>query len=408
MSEQRSFGGRLVRLAIWFAVVAGVIAIGVWWAAKPATPDAFYVSTTNAIPAPGALLKAEPFSRTVPAGMVGWRILFSTTRADNSPAIDSAIVLAPVAALKAPLPVIAWAHGTTGIAPGCAPSVMSKPFANVPAMDRIAGENWAFVATDYVGLGTNGGHAYLVGDDAARNVLDSVRAARMLPELRLDNRVVVWGHSQGGNSALWTGIAAPAYAPDVSVVGVAALAPATDLVGLIRAAQTTMFGKIVSSYVAHAYGDFYDDVDAGAAIKSGARLVAADLASRCVGGWETLVSALETAALPADGVFASDPTSGTFGKHLLENIPAGPIAAPVLIGQGAVDDLVLPDVQFGYVKSRCAAGQPIDLRVYDGRDHISLVALDSPLSPALVDWSRDRFAGKPATDTCATLSSEPD
>jgi hypothetical protein len=38
---------------------------------------------------------------------------------------------------------------------------------------------------------------------------------------------VVSGH--GGHAALWTGILAPTYAPDVTLDGVAALAPAGNL-----------------------------------------------------------------------------------------------------------------------------------------------------------------------------------
>ena len=41
--------------------------------------------------------------------------------------------------------------------------------------------------------------------------MDATRAARHIPELTLDNRTVVWGHSQGGR-ALETGILGPACA----------------------------------------------------------------------------------------------------------------------------------------------------------------------------------------------------
>jgi pimeloyl-ACP methyl ester carboxylesterase len=84
------------------------------------------------------------------------------------------------------------------------------------------------VATDYVGLGTAGPHPYLIGQGEARSVLDSVRAARQMPQLSLQPATVVWGHSQGGHAALWAGALAPSYAPDVHVLAVAALAPASD------------------------------------------------------------------------------------------------------------------------------------------------------------------------------------
>jgi hypothetical protein len=398
--RKRGLLARLRRVVAWSLAVALVAVAAIWWTARPATPDAFYAAPSTVPTAPGALIRGEAFTRAVPVGAQAWRMLYTTTRTDGAAAIASAIVMTATAPSAGPRPVIAWAHGTTGIAPGCAPSVMANPFAHVPAVPGLLSRGWAYVATDYVGLGTGGGHAYLVGDDAARAVLDAVRAARRLPGFALDNRVVVWGHSQGGNSALWTGIRAPDYAGDVNVLGVAALAPASDLPALVAAGKSTMFGKITSAYLLRAYAAVYPDVDAGAYTHARARLLVADLASRCVGGWETLLSALETALLPDDGPFARDPTRGTLGERLLQNTPRAPIATPVLLAQGQTDDLVLPAIQQGYVAARCDAGQAIDFRLYAGRDHLSLVAPDSPLTAELLAWTADRLAGQPATPNC--------
>src|SRR5690606_16853591 len=126
-------------------------------------------------------------------------------------------------------PVIAVGHGTTGVVPRCAPSLAAEPFADgaSAALERLVRDGWVGVMSDYVGLGTAGPHAYLVGPDAAHHVLDAVRAARELDGTALADDVVVWGHSQGGHAALWTGLLAPTYAPDVALRGVAAFAPAT-------------------------------------------------------------------------------------------------------------------------------------------------------------------------------------
>ena len=52
-------------------------------------------------------------------------------------------------------------------------------------------------------------------------MLDSVRAARDLPDSGASDRFAVWGHSQGGHAALYTGELAERYAPDLKLVGVA-------------------------------------------------------------------------------------------------------------------------------------------------------------------------------------------
>ena len=86
---------------------------------------------------------------------------------------------------------------------------------------------------------------------------------------------------------------------------------------------------------------------------------------------------------------------------MVQNTPTGMIQAPLLIAQGLSDQLVLPAVQAQYVKGQCAAGQKLDYLTYPGLDHVGLVDADSPLIPALISWTQDRLAGKPAPDNCA-------
>ena len=47
-----------------------------------------------------------------------------------------------------------------------------------PYLTNWLSQGYAIVATDYVGLGTPGIHAYLDGPSAAHSVIDMVRAAR--------------------------------------------------------------------------------------------------------------------------------------------------------------------------------------------------------------------------------------
>ena len=88
---------------------------------------------------------------------------------------------------------------------------------------------WVVVATDYSFAEKGGPHHYLIGEGEARSVLDSVRAARQMPELTLDKRMVIWGYSQGGHAALWSGIVGPGCAPDLEIFGVAAIAPPANI-----------------------------------------------------------------------------------------------------------------------------------------------------------------------------------
>jgi alpha-beta hydrolase superfamily lysophospholipase len=399
----------LVRgVAVGVAALAGAVVAGgiglLWWRSAPPVPDGFYDAPAGAETAPpGTLLRREPFTQGVPDGARGWRILYTTTRDEGVPAVASAVILAPPAAVTGPRPVVAWTHGTTGAVPGCAPTVLPSPQpfdAAVPAVPQLLAEGWILVGTDYVGLGSAGPHPYLIGQGEGRSALDAVRAARTMAELSWGDRTVVWGHSQGGHAALWTGGLAPAYAPDVNVVGVAAMAPASDLPSLVAGVKDTAVGKIMLSFVMAAYSSAYPDVRFDDYV--GPRRRGRAMASRCLSGPGALLSV--ATALTMGALFAVDPSTGPLAARLDANVPRLPVPSPLLIAQGRADTLVLPDVQDRYVQTRCDAGQPVEYRTYQGRDHLSVLAADSPLVGDLIAWTRDRFAGAPGPDGCRTLA----
>jgi len=376
--------------------------MGIWRWSLPATPDAFYAFPGDAANSPpGTLLRYVPFERGVPAGALAWRILYTTTRSEGIPAIASAVVLVRDPGSGGSRSIVAWTHGTTGAAPGCGPSLLADPFANVPAFSALIDQGWAYVATDYIGMSAADTQSYLIGESEGRAALDAVRAARQLPGLNLTGETVVWGHSQGGHATLWTGHLAPGYAPDVHVVGVAAAAPASLPGELMRAAQDSIVGKIMTAFTLRAYTETYGDIRFDSYVKPLARWFVRDMARRCLAGREALVSVAEASMLPS-AILSSDPATGALGKRLDENEPRGAMGVPVLIAQGLTDDLVLPELQDAFVRQRCDRRQIIEYRRYVGLDHLLLVAADSPYAGDLVDWTRRRFAHEIAVSRCVT------
>jgi alpha-beta hydrolase superfamily lysophospholipase len=394
---------RMLRILLWTVVsmvTLLVVALRIaWWAARPATPDNFYTAPTQIPQQPGALLKQQPFVRGMPAGARAWLMLYTTTSSAGTPTVASAIVMTSARTTESPRQVILWTHGTTGVMPGCGPSLLAEPLANVPAVAQLLDRDWVLIAPDYAGQGTAGPNPYLIGEGEARSALDALRAARQLQGVRLDDRAVVWGHSQGGHAALWTGALAATYAPDVKLAGVAAIAPATDLPALIEANQHSVVGRIMSSFLLRAYSDNYADVHAEDYTSGRRHRAANDMAGRCLAGRSALLSVL-TAMTSGDTLFDQSPRSGALGLRLAQNVPQQPVPMPLLIAQGLSDDLVLPDIQARYVHSRCEAGQVFDYRRYVGEDHLSIVAPASPLTDALVYWTSARFSGEPAAAQC--------
>ncbi|QAY74208.1 hypothetical protein ET445_13620 [Agromyces protaetiae] len=392
------------------AVVALVLAVGaasVSAGIHGGSPvvDEFYAAPRTVPDEPGKLIRSEPFTRDIPDNARAWRILYTTTLGDGSPAVASGIVVIPRDA-DGPFPVIDWTHGTTGFAENCAPSLAEHPFESGALFltDQIIDHGWALVATDYIGLGTKGPHPYLIGPDTGHAALDAARAARELDGANLGDQNVVWGHSQGGAGALWTGALADAYAPDLDIQGVASLAPASNLPGLVGNLDIIPGGSVFGSYIMSAYSRIYPDVTMRDYVRPGAEAIVRQMAERCLAEPGVFVSLLDVLALSNDPViFSKDPTTGPMGVRLEENTPPPTISAPLLLGQGAADQLVIPSAQDAYVEGLCGAGQQVDYRLYAGRDHVPLVEPDSPLVPDLFAWTEARLAGEPVDPGCTRV-----
>src|SRR5438552_5994327 len=243
-------------------------------------PDQFYDPPSDLPDQPGALLEREPLKDAIlPAGMPGWRILDATTVDDSTPATAVATVFAPTDAPAGPRPVIAWEHATTGLLQKCMPSLLSAPTAGIPGCDEIVMAGWVVVATDYSFAEKGGPHPYLIGEGEARAALDSVRAARQMSELTLDKRMVVWGYSQGGHAALWIGIVGPRYAPDLEILGVAAIAPAANIENIL--AMSVAMDKRFGPYLALSYSRFYPDITFEQALRPEALDAALQMVNLC-------------------------------------------------------------------------------------------------------------------------------
>lgn len=396
--RRRSRLWRGIAASVVLALAVGGAAATARWGGSP-VPDAFYTAPDGAATHPGALLRTEPFDIDVPPGAHGWRILYATTDHDDAPTLASAIVVVPDDVTSPP--VIAWAHGTTGTARGCAPSLLAHPFVAgaMPDLAATLQQGWAVVATDYAGLGTAGPHGYLVGQQAGRSVLDAVRAAGQLTDVDLTGPTTIWGHSQGGHAALWAGGLAATYAPDLDIVGVAALAPAADLAALSGGLASTSIGGVFGAFMVSSYGDIYPDVRTRDHIRPGARILVEEMAKRCLTDPSTLVSV--ATVLLADGpVFAGDPARGPLLQRAVENTPTLPVSAPLLIAQGDADTVVLPEVQRRYVDRLCTAGQEVEYRTYDGFDHMGVIGASSPLPDDLRRWTAERIAGEASAARC--------
>lgn len=365
-----------------------------------AAPGLAITPPANVPTRPGTLLSADPISTGLPTGIHAWRIVYTTERTNGSPTVGSGFV-AVGGNPRVPRPVVAWAHGTTGYTGRCGPSTQPDPFdaaGGSAVVTAAINAGAVLVAPDYPGLSTPGPQPYMIGRGEGQAVLDAVRASRGVPGLAVQNDAVIWGHSQGGHAALWAGLLAPMYAPDVTIAGVAALAPASDLPAVAHQNDITPGATIFLAFMLRAYADTYPDVRLNSVLKPGAETVVDALAARC------LTEPAAVASLASSQLFGpllARPIQGTvLGNRLEENVPIARMAVPVLIAQGDVDNLVTRTMQDGFVARLCGQGTAVDYRTYPGRDHIGILTAGSPALPDVVAWSIARVTGARPVSTC--------
>jgi pimeloyl-ACP methyl ester carboxylesterase len=367
------------------------------------TPDSFYDPPSDVPRKPGELLRSEPLKDVIlPAGVRGWRILYATTVDDNAPATAVATVFAPTDPLAGPRPVIAWEHGTTGLLQKCMPSLLSFATKGIPERDRIVKAGWVVVATDYSFAEKGGPHPYLIGEGEARAALDSVRAARQMSELTLNMRMMVWGHSQGGHVALWTGIVGPRYAPDLEICGVVAIAPSADIENIL--AMNVEMDKRFGPYLALSYSRFYPDITFEQAVRPEALDAARQIVNLCDFVPPEDSERIEALAATFDGPALATSSNKALQARLEQNAANGPIKAPVVIVQGLSDTVVPSHATDAYVEDRCAAGQPLEYWTFAGRDHFTILQPGSLLEELLIRWTTARFANEPQASGCVHKS----
>lgn len=206
--------------------------------------DPFYTVPQNATDvAPGTLLKVERETNTslytLAPNLSLSRFIYQSKTSNGTLVPVSAYVLWPYIARDYGdgLPVVVWAHGTSGISDECAPSNIQNLWHHFQAPYQLALLGYVVVATDYAGLGVGADasgnfivHEYLNGLAQANDVAYSIPAAqKAFPEL--SKRYVVIGSSEGGLAA-WGFAEKLVSEPMEGHLGTIALSPVTRVLNL--------------------------------------------------------------------------------------------------------------------------------------------------------------------------------
>jgi acetyl esterase/lipase len=357
------------------------------------------INFASAADAPGSVISVRPMPGA-PDRASAYRILYASTGLSGESITVSGVIIVPSAPTPpGGRPIVAWAHPTTGIVSRCAPSLARVFFDSVQGLRAMLARGYVVAATDYPGLGTPEVHPYLVGVSEGRAVLDSVRAARHIPDVGAGGSFAVWGHSQGGQATLYAGLLAQQYAPELQLVGVAAAAPATDLATLMKDDRGTGGGNNITAMTLWSWSRIYG-APITAVVKPDAIPVIDRLASECIERWFDMLTrrgptvALEKSFLKVNDLADIEP----WRRLLVENTPDPlPPDIPVFAAQGSADGLVRPSVTEAYVEALCRGGSKVQFDLRHGVGH-AFIARDA--ADKAIAWIADRFDGRPPPSNC--------
>jgi hypothetical protein len=368
----------------------------------------------------GDLIWATEIKTDIP-GARAWKVLYRSTDIHGVAVPVSGMVIAPDSKKPASgRPVVSYAHGTTGIARNCAPSMVDNPAkdasfyyfpdsfdemdAGIPGLKQMIAAGYVVAASDYSGLGAPGFHQYLVGPTAARNVLDAAVAARQIPQAGAGKQALVVGWSEGGQAAVWAGQIADYVADSTQLLGVVALAPVNALeqmkiqnqmiaegkklplqttVETIMAqyASTVAFPELKLSDVLTPFGiDF---------MKESAKCQC----SHHMGQALAYMQAWKGTAT------RSDPQNQEAWLKRIEQMALGnvPAQVPIAVYQGDDDPTIFPAATEAYVRKACASGATISYIHYADTDHLRV---PGRAQDDFLQWFADRLDGKPAPSSC--------
>ena len=364
----------------------------------------FYTPPDPLDATPGTLLRVEPLTFADPPlsmdvdGSTAYRLLYVSARPDGSSAVSGAMVFLPDTPAPAQgRPVLAWAHGTVGMGDACAPSRDPQGTTDMAGwLEQSLALGWVVVATDYVGLGTPGPELYLVAQAEANDVVHSVQALRAWDLAEAGDRYAVYGHSQGGHSALWTGHLAAGIDPSLELVGVAAAAPAAMLPEIVSVQWETAAGWAIGPEALVGWQYIDPSLPIEGVLTQAGKDNAERLALECI----------EPAALEGylrtdvgQNFFTVNPSDNPGWADLIaeQTPPPMPADMPVFIAQGTADDVVLPWPQAMLQEQWCQAGSTLTMEWLGGVNHVEAAIV---AGPAAMVWIADRFAGRPAPRTC--------
>ena len=348
---------------------------------------------------PGEPIKTERQTNTslytLPPTSALSRMIYQSVDINGSVVPVSSFVLWPYAPRRNPdgYQVVAWAHGTSGFTPDCAPSHIRNLWQHFLAPFMLSAQGYVVVGTDYAGLGVPKDaqgkpivHRFLDSPGAANDVYYAVQAARKSFPF-LSKNYVVAGHSQGGGAA-WASAQRQAVHPADGYLGAVAISPVTNFLELTTAA-VQLLGAATAPGIASIFPGFKTtDITTGTGQSILDQLAAC---GGCSAVADYLVGGITEAPLKPN--WQQNPYLQQFQKDVVNG--GKQIAGPLFVAHGIADPLLnfeLTEAAVSQTLKQFPDSQ-IDFLKLPNVSHVPALQASQP---TWMGWIADRFAGVPA------------
>ena len=375
--------------------------------------SSFYVWQDPLPSSAGIMLREEPLPKTQlqASAAQNIRVLYSSTDGvgdHNHVAVSGTLYLPKGEMPKGGWPIVAWAHGTTGIADVCAPSWQGRTERDQQYLDAWLSHGFAVVATDYQGLGTPGVHPYLLWRSEGYSVLDAVRAARYRHSQQLRNQIVLVGQSQGSGAALGATFLAPTYAPELRILGTVATGlvvtfrPSSHLVLPPKPAQYTDPTLMDPAYamlrIAGTDRSLHPETDTSTFVTAKGRPLLHAALTSCI---HDLFDLSAREKLTGAQVFAGNLAAIDSDMEANFELPSGRMPVPIFVGTGLADGEAGTAQQYNAVTAMCAEGTQVEWHTYPGLTHNG--AVNVSLHDSL-PFAQKLLNGQGTQGSCANLA----
>jgi pimeloyl-ACP methyl ester carboxylesterase len=261
------------------------------------------------------------------------------------------------------------------------------------------------VATDYQGLGTPGGHPWMMVRPEAYSLLDSVRVA-LKTFSELSNSIVIVGQSQGAHAAVSAALLSREYYPELHLKGTVAtgVPGGSPFTPKTKAAQIPVPPRAAGPFLPEFFlmeSLTYKMIDPGfnlsdflsdAAIPALKMTTTACLLEATQAGQQVHLTVTNEFKKSRDQIEVK--------TSPYQQYPRPRFAKPVFVGTGLADTTVFPEGQYNFVMAACAEGSNVEAHYYPGQDH-----LGTP-NAALVDsipFVKRLFAGQSISGNCSSV-----